>query len=228
MSPHQPPEPSSPYARALGALRVTSGRSESASGGVDALHPTLQQYFATIPEGHVGRGRGVFDRVGTPRRWLHPVLRLLERRGVVRATWARDVPFTVENRTIAGRAVGRRSLELPDGLWQMRDSVGLNAQGRLVDEIGEPATVVASFDLSAGADGVRLVSRYVGLVLFAHRGDRRRVLRLPRAIAPVVRLHERFDALAQRQRVDVTIDVPFFGRIYEYGGAFTYRIEEEY
>lgn len=227
MSPHPSPQPSSPYERALAALRVAGLGTVEASGGVDALHPTLQQYFATIPEGRVGRGRGVFDHVGTPHRWLHPVFRLLERRGVVRATWARDVPFTVENRTISGRAVGRRSLKLPDGLWQMCDSVGLNAQGRLVDEIGEPATIVASFDLSAGADGVRLVSRDVGLVLFTQRGDRRRVLRLPRAIAPVVRLHERFDALAQRQRVDVTIDVPFFGRVYEYGGAFTYRIEEE-
>ena len=29
------------------------------------------------------------------------------------------------------------------------------------------------------------------------------------------------------QRVDLTVDVPLFGRIHEYAGAFRHRIEED-
>ena len=38
------------------------------------LHPRLRTYFGPVPPGHVGRGEGVFTVVGTPRRWLWPVL----------------------------------------------------------------------------------------------------------------------------------------------------------
>ena len=62
------------------------------------LHPRLLAYFSAIPAGRVGRGTGTFDRVGTSRRWLWPVLRVLERRRILFPVWERDVAFTVENR----------------------------------------------------------------------------------------------------------------------------------
>ena len=40
---------------------------------------------------------GTFDRVGTPRRWLWPVLRVLQRRRILFPVWEHDVPFTIEN-----------------------------------------------------------------------------------------------------------------------------------
>lgn len=52
-------------------------------------------------------------------------------------------------------------------------------------------------------------------------------VRIPRVLSPVVRLTESFDELIDRQRVAVTIEVPLLGRVYEYVGDFSYRIEEE-
>jgi len=54
----------SPWERALGA-------------GVAELAAPLRAYFGAIPAGHVGRGTGVFEVAGTPRRWVVPE-RLLE------------------------------------------------------------------------------------------------------------------------------------------------------
>lgn len=201
--------PQSPYARAIGER-------------TKLLHPTLQQYFAALPADHVGIGDGVFHRVGTPRRWLWPFLRPLQSRGVVFAGWEHNVPFRITNRLVAGRATGERVFLLPSGAWTMRDAVALKPHGRIVDELGEPATVAASFEIAVEDEALRMTSRAVGIRLGRLR------LRLPRLISPVVRLNEQFDDDIQRQRVDVTIDVPFLGRVYEYAGDFTYRIEKEY
>lgn len=199
---------SSPYAQALGD-RLTQ------------LHPRLREYFSTIPEGYVGIGEGVFSRVGTPRRWLWPLLRPLHERGVIYAGWQLSVPFRVTNRQVAGRVVSAREFLLPGQAWTMRDAVSLRPYGRLVDELGEPGIVAASFDVEVRDGALRLVSRATGF-----RFGRVRI-RVPRLVGPVVRLVESFDDAAVRQRVSVTIDVPLLGRIYEYSGDFRYRIEEE-
>lgn len=200
------PEPQSPYAAALGER-------------IHDLHPRLQSYFRAIPEGSVGIGDGVFHRVGTPRRWLWPILRVLERRGVVPACWERDVPFRVENRTIASRAIGERTFHLPRGSWTMHDAVALTRHGRVVDELGEPGLIAACFDIDVDEGAVRLTSRAVGFRLGRLR------VRLPRLVSPVVRLTERFDDAQDRQQVALTIDAPLLGRVYEYRGEFRYRIE---
>ncbi|MGT2464086.1 DUF4166 domain-containing protein [Sinomonas atrocyanea] len=44
----------------------------------------------------------MFDTVGTPRRWLWPVLAVFARSHVMFPVWQRGVPFTVENRPVAG------------------------------------------------------------------------------------------------------------------------------
>lgn len=201
-----PPAPPSPYARALGER-------------IELLHPVLRQYFAGVPADAVGVGEGVFHRVGTPRRVLWPLLRLLERRGVVVACWEQQVPFRVENRTIAGRAIGEREFRLPGGTWTMRDAVAATPRGRVVDELGEPGLVAACFDLDVRDGQLRMRSRAVGVRLGRLR------LRLPRLLAPVVELTERFDDETRRQCVALTITAPLIGRVYEYDGDFTYRID---
>jgi hypothetical protein len=71
------------------------------------LHPRLRAYFGPVPVGSVGRGAGTFSVVGTPRRWLWPVLAVFARDAVMFPVWEHDVPFTVENRPVrVGR--GRR------------------------------------------------------------------------------------------------------------------------
>lgn len=167
----------------------------------------------------MGIGEGVFDRVGTPRRWIRSILAVLQRAGVMHAGWSRDVPFRIENRTVDGRAVSARRFRFPEGEWVMRDAVGLNRAGRLVDAIGRGGIVVASFDLAVEGGELRLVSRAVGVRIGG------RPVRLPRAVAPVVRLRERAADEPGIQCVDVTIDAPVIGRVYEYGGWFRYRIE---
>lgn len=199
---------SSPYAQALGDQ-------------LTQLHPQLREYFSTIPVGHVGIGEGVFSRVGTPRRWLWPLLRPLHERGVVYAGWQLSVPFRVTNRHVAGRVVSAREFLLPGQSWTMRDAVSLRPHGRLVDELGEPGIVAASFDVEVRDGSLRLISRAVGF-----RFGRVRI-RVPRLFGPVVRLMESFDDITERQHVSVTIDIPLLGRVYEYAGDFRYRIEEE-
>lgn len=198
--------PQSPYARALGER-------------IDDLHPRLRTYFAAIPEGAVGVGEGVFDRVGTPRRWLWPLLRLLERRGVVAAAWERDVPFRVENRTVASRAIGERTFDLARGPWVMRDAAALTRHGRIVDELGEPGLLAACFDVETHDGALRLTSNAVGVRLGRLR------LRVPRPLSPTIRLTEHFDDARDSQCVTLTVHLPVIGRVYEYRGRFRYRIE---
>lgn len=201
-----PPAPQSPYARALGER-------------IHDLHPRLQSYFQAVPDGAVGIGDGVFERVGTPRRWLWPLLRVLERSGVVAACWEHDVPFRVENRTIATRAIGERTFHLARGPWVMHDAVALTPHGRVVDEFGEPALVAACFDVHVHDGALELTSRAVGFRLGRLR------VRIPRLLSPVVRLTERHDDALDRQVVILRIDAPVIGRVYEYTGHFRYRIE---
>ncbi|WP_228479919.1 DUF4166 domain-containing protein [Microbacterium abyssi] len=185
------------------------------------LHPRLREYFSPLPDGHVGIGEGTFRRVGTPRRWLWPLLRPLHECGVVYAGWQLSVPFRVTNRLVAGRAVSEREFLLPGQQWIMRDAVSLNPHGRVVDELGEPGVVAASFDVEVDAGALSMTSHAIGI-----RWGRLR-LRLPRLVSPVVRLTEAFDDEVGRQRVSVVIDMPLLGRIYEYVGDFSYRIEEQ-
>ncbi|WOF23351.1 DUF4166 domain-containing protein [Microbacterium betulae] len=195
----------SPYADALGER-------------VEELHPVLRRYFSAIPLGHVGVGEGVFDVVGTPRRWLRPFLRVLQRQGVVWAGWEKDVPFRIVNRAVDGEARARRELHLPSGSWTMTDAVSVAAGGGVVDRLGVPQTVAAAFDVTTRRGALVLTSRAVGL-----RWGRLR-MRVPRVVAPTVRLTERYDDGAARQHVEVTIDAPLLGRVYEYAGGFSYRL----
>ena len=185
------------------------------------LDPPTQAYFAAIPDGHVGVGEGVFDHVGTRHRWLAPLLRPLHRRGLLVAGWYTDVPFRIENRTIAGRAIAVRTLMLPGGEWIMRDAVALKPHGRLVDELGEPPLFAASFDVGTDGGALRLTSRAIGMRIGRLRP------RVAGRLVPRIRLREGRDAESGRQRVELTIDAPLVGRLYEYTGTFTYRIEKE-
>lgn len=199
--------PQSPYLRALGAHRTH-------------LHPALREYFSAIPRGRLGVGEGVFERIGTPRRWLWPLLGFLQRQGVVHAGWHQDVPFTVRNRTIAGKAVGVRTLHLPDGDWTMKDSVCPRPHGRVLDQIGEPTTLAVAFDVSVDGVALALRSTTVGIRLGRLR------ITLPKFIAPTVRLRESAEGQG-RQRVSLTVDLPIIGRLYEYEGTFRYVIQDD-
>lgn len=201
---------------------------------VSELHPILRRYFATIPSGSVGVGEGVFDRFGTERRWLGPVVAIAKRCGVIVPGMHRDVPFRVENRTESGRQTATRTMCFDGGEWSMVDAVSFvprrlpssvrgespgDSPGGVVDVLGEPSVVEAEFDVDVVDGGLRLRSRRIVLRLGALR------VSVPKAIRPVIALSERFDDSIDRQRVDLVVDVPVIGRVYEYSGTFIYRIE---
>jgi len=198
------------------------------------LHPRLRTYFGPVPPGHVGRGEGVFDVVGTPRRWLWPVLAVFARDSVMFPVWERDVPFTVENRparvrrgsgvSLEARVAVRahRTFRFRSGSRTMVDAITAEPDG-LVDHLGRRGRVSARLRAQVDADGpdagaLRLVSTRV---TFRALG---RDLRLPAALSPRVTLTERFDDEADLQRVSLVLTAPVLGTLYRYEGAFRYEI----
>ena len=186
------------------------------------LHPRLTRYFAALPEGSVGFGQGAFDVVGTPRRWLWPVLAVLGRAGVIFPVWEHDVPFTVTNRAAGGQdgapsVAAIRRFSLRAGERVMTDLTTV-VNGELVDRIGTPALLEASFHVSVEHGGLHLRSHRV-TVRFG-----RVAVQIPARFSPVVHLSERFDDAANRQVIALTVDAPLLGRLYEYSGTFRYSV----
>jgi hypothetical protein len=189
---------------------------------VNELHPRLLDYFRAIPVGSHGHGTGVFDVVGTPRRWLWPALWLLGRRGIVFAVWERNVPFTVVNRPRLD-ALGQvsvdasRHFEFGSGTRTMVDAITAGDSG-LVDYLGDRRYVTATLVAEVSSGELHLHSTGITISLGGLR------VRLPAGISPKVALVERFDDVAGRQRVSLTLTAPILGRLYEYAGSFDYRI----
>ena len=208
-----------------------------------ALHPRLRTYFGAVPPGHVGRGSGVFTVVGTPRRWLWPVLRVLARDAVVFPVWEHHVPFTVENRPVhvrrgrsgrsgrPGRSTDRearpavrahRTFHFASGNRTMVDAITAEPEG-LVDHLGRHGRVSALLAVTVPATGpdagaLRLVSTRVSVHALG------REWRLPAALSPRVVLTERFDDDADVQRVSLTLSAVGLGTLYRYEGAFRYSV----
>jgi hypothetical protein len=190
---------------------------EAALGdSLQQLHPRLRAYFSPIPAGMVGRGKGRFESVGTPRRWLWPVLWVLGLDGVVFPVWERGVAFTVENRWDRGILRGRRTFEFRAGERVMVDAI--TADGvEIVDRLGRHGRIETR--LTPSVAGGALVMRSTSARLRIGR------LRVPVPLGPRVELRE--EAAGDRQRVSLLMTAPLVGRIYEYAGEFTYAIEQD-
>ncbi|MCU1412350.1 MAG: hypothetical protein JWR04_3057 [Rhodoglobus sp.] len=195
----------SPWERALGEQ-------------LEGLDPGLRSYFGTIPLGSAGRGEGVFEVVGTPRRWLWPVLAALAIDGIVFPVWEHSVPFTVTNRpTTRGTVQARRVFHFEGGDATMTDEIGITAAG-LTDRLGQHGLV--SSTLAASVVNGRLVLRSTGVTLRLGR------VRVPLgALSPRVTLVERTEG--ERQHVSLRLSLPAIGTVYEYAGSFSYRVVEE-
>lgn len=187
----------------------------------DRLHPVLQQYFAPIPPGHVGIGHGTFDRVGTPKKWLWPVIYLLQRRSIIWAGWKQGVPFRVWNRSVGLARTGQREFLLPGKTWTMHDRVSSGPDGSVIDVLGKPGLLAVRFNISVQSGALQMTSTHVGLRLGRH------MFTAPGWISPTATLTEEIDQDFGRQRVSAIINAPLVGRIYEYGGTFTYQVLPE-
>lgn len=203
------------------------------------LHPRLRAYFGEIPVGSVGRGHGTFDTVGTPRRWLWPMLAVLVRQGIAFPVWEHEVPFEVENRAVAvdenpdtvpGHPIvdAVRSFRFRKTPRHMIDAITVesarNGELVLVDHLGRDGRLGAQLRARVREGALELrSSRTTTTTVRVWR----RHIRIPALIAPTVTLTERFDDQAQRQHVSVVIALPGLGRIYEYAGFFEYAITAE-
>ena len=188
----------SPYERAL---------------DLTGLHPRLQAYFSEIPAGSVGHGVGVFEVVGTPKRWLWPVLWILGMQGVVFPAWARDVPFTISNQPLGQALRGTRTFHFVRGDRSMVDLI--SAPAGLIDELGTRGQYRAS-----------LVGSVVEGALHMHSTGMRTQWGLP--LPGRVDLVERWDDSSGSQHVSVVISAPIIGRVYEYSGYFNYELRAEH
>jgi len=206
---------------------------ELTTGSVlDDLHPVLRRYFGVIAPGYRGYGSGVFETVGTPRRAVRLVLRMLARQGILFPAWEHNVPFTVVNAPLTDRdgrtaIVAVRRFHLLNGERTMIDAITAENPGAdgLVDHLGfdrrlrvrlATRVVRGELHLTSTALDVRIGRQHFGI---------------PRAIAPRVSLVERYDDAAASgagaQRVSVTVDAPLFGRLFEYTGTFDYEVRPE-
>jgi Domain of unknown function (DUF4166) len=179
------------------------------------LHPRLRDYFSQLPVGSIGRGRGEFSTVGSPRRWLWPILAILVRDGVVFAVWERNVPSSIENRSASGGVVAERTFQFLKSTRVMNDAIDYS-DGTLVDRLGRHGCVAVT--LHADVVDRALVVRSSRVHVFG--------VGLPRFIRPRVRLIERFDDKEGRQHVSLTLTSPVLGLLYEYEGYFIYAIHE--
>jgi hypothetical protein len=191
---------------------------------LDALHPRLKEYFAPIPQGFIGVGRGTFDRVGTPRLWLWPALWILGRGGIAFPTWRRAVRFTVLNRPVVDARGNAAVLATRVFHLALRDRLMLDAitdeRRGLIDYLGAERRLVARLDALVVSGELHLYSRRLALRLGRFE------LPLPVSWAPAMRLVRRFDDVTDRQHVSVVVTSPRFGRLYEYSGSFVYEIIE--
>lgn len=182
---------------------------------IERLHPRLRAYFGAIPFGSIGYGRGVFDVVGTPRRWLWPVLAILGLDSIIFPVWERHVAFRVRNAPGSNRVDSLRRFEFSDRSRTMVDSTSIGPGG-LTDRLGRRGFMLVR--LGARVSDRMLVLESTSVVVCG--------IPLPAAIAPRVVLTERWDDATERQQVSLVLDAPVVGRLYEYTGSFTYRVAE--
>ncbi|MFF1572107.1 DUF4166 domain-containing protein [Leifsonia sp. NPDC058292] len=181
------------------------------------LHPRLAPYFRQLPPGSHGVGIGVFDTVGTPRRWLWPLLALVAPAHVAFPVWERDVPFTVLNSPHPAGVRAERVFRLRSGERTMVDLISAESDA-LVDRLGAPVRFETRLRAFVVDGGLRLES-----IASAVRFRRVRVP-LPRFAGPRITLTERYDAVRDAQRVEIAVVAPVIGRLYEYAGTFRYEI----
>lgn len=188
------------------------------SGHLDDLSPALAAYFGGSAEGSHGIGEGVFTTVGTPRRWLWPVLAVLGRWNIVWPVWEREVPFTVVNVPTPHGLIAVRRFRFASGDRVMTDRIIYTRHG-LRQRLGAGERVVAEMFVRPVDGGLRITSGRVGIRMLGLRFS------LPARWSPSIEVLER--TLADgRQHVSLTLDLPVVGRAYEYAGAFSYRIEK--
>lgn len=185
---------------------------------LDELSPALATYFAGSPEGSHGIGEGVFTTVGTPRRWLWPLLAVLGNWNIVWPVWEREVPFTVVNIPTPHGLIAVRRFRFRSGDRVMTDRIIFTPRG-IRQRLGTGERVVAEVFVTPDDDRLLITSGRVGIRLLGLRFS------LPASWSPRIEVVER-SLPDGRQHMSLTLHLPVVGRAYEYAGAFSYRVEQ--
>jgi hypothetical protein len=181
------------------------------------LAPELHNYFSLPPDGMVGRATGVFDVVGSRRRWMRPALRFLAWRRILFPDFGRGVPFRAINIPGPGDGLSAlREIDFPATMRLMEDTMHV-IDGRLHDFLGRTRSLEVRFRLRVVDGGLLMVSDGN----WVHIGRLR--MPLPSLLGAKVVLSERWETDAQR--VVLTLSHPLFGDLFEYSGRFTYVYE---
>lgn len=178
------------------------------------LAPELRAYFARPPAGTVGRGVGVFEVAGSRIRWLRPVFAWLAWRRVLFPELGNDVPFTVTNTPDGDVLRAVREFRFPGVTRFSVDELRV-VDGRIHDFVGRRRGLEVRFGIRVEDGALRMTSDRVWLRVLGLR------IPLPGALSARVDLTERWDGDAQH--VDVRLDNPVLGRVFEYRGRFEYR-----
>ncbi|NQX33755.1 DUF4166 domain-containing protein [Herbiconiux sp. VKM Ac-2851] len=213
-------------ARARSPYELTSG------SALDDLHPVVRRYVGGIKPGFRGYGSGVFEQIGTPRRWLWPVLRMLAPQGILFPAWEHNVPFSIVNAPLVDRdgrtgVVAVRRFHFLSGAQAMVDAITAENPGAdgLVDHLGLDRRFRVRLATRVVRGELHLTSTALELRVGRH------FVRLPAALSPRVTVVERFDDAANAgegaQRVTAVVEAPVVGRVYEYTGTFQYEIRPE-
>lgn len=176
------------------------------------LAPRLRAYFGPIPEGSAGRGKGVLETVGTPRRWLWPVFTVAGALRIVWPRWEHGVQVRVVNRVEDGALLGSRRFGFASGEREMIDRI-TSERGELVDRLGRGGLLETRYRTTVEDGALLLRSTRIALRLGA--------LRLPLPAVAELRETVLDDG---RQRVEFRLAAPGLGRVYEYAGEFEYEI----
>lgn len=209
---------------------VASVWERTAAGVLPLLDDGLADYFGVLPAGQIGRGNGVFRQVGTPRRWLWPVLWLLGREGIIFPVWQQDVPFEVVNRPSVdeqGRVSlsAQRSFEFRRGIRVMVDAITAEHDGSLTDYLGKHGWLAASLLAEAQGGAMHLRSTKIRFRWPWPWPWPWGWCTVPKVIAPRVQIYERVEVKTGRQHITMRLSQPQLGLLYEYDGEFDYRLE---
>lgn len=214
------------------ALAPRSPYELTAGSALDDLHPVVRKYVTAVPAGQRGYGHGVFEVVGSPRRWLRPLLKVLAAQNIAFPVWEKNVPFTVVNAPLIDRdgrtaVLAVRRFHLASGPATMIDAITAeraDADG-LVDHLGTHRLLRARLSARVVRGELHLQSTAFELRLGS------RVIEIPALVAPQVTVVDRYDDTADggqgAQRVTVRVDAPVIGRLYEYTGTFHYELRPE-
>ena len=178
------------------------------------LAPGLRQYFALPPVGTVGFGEGTYERAGSRRRWLWPVLAFMGWRRILFAEYGTDVPFTVTNTpTPEGTLRAVRTFAFPGRIRYMVDEMRI-VDGHLHDFLGRRGGLEVRLGAAVVDGALKLRSER----LWVHLG----AVRLP--VPHVARFTLTESSVDAGQHVDVSLTTPLLGQWFTYRGTFTYEL----